>query len=97
MNDLLTRLDRNRATRNVDPILAQKFKEELDRIKEHRTLETWLRVAVWWLIKVVLIYPDIHLLLKRIRPAQYPRHWLKSNFLHHDSYHHLSFQPGNAL
>ena len=54
-NDILRRLDRNRATRNIDPILAQKFTGELDRVNEGQTSETWLRVAVWWLIKVVLL------------------------------------------
>lgn len=52
-NDLLTKLDKNRATKDVDPIIAQEFKRGFDLVKEGQTLETWLRVAVWWLIKVI--------------------------------------------
>ncbi|KAL8787199.1 MAG: hypothetical protein Q9195_007890 [Heterodermia aff. obscurata] len=53
-NDLITKLDKNRATKDIDPILAEEFKRGFDLVNEGQTVETWLRVAVWWLIKVIL-------------------------------------------
>lgn len=53
-NDLLTMLGQDRATKDISPILAEEFRRGFDLINEGHNSETWLRVAVWWLIKVIL-------------------------------------------
>ncbi|CAF9925026.1 MAG: hypothetical protein HETSPECPRED_005725 [Heterodermia speciosa] len=48
-------LGQDRATKDISPILAEEFRRGFDLINEGHNSETWLRVAVWWLIKARIV------------------------------------------